>query len=257
MRKVLLVRVVTALVVSPLAACGSGAVGQLGELHRVAGTCPQGKRMSAYVALSASGNQRGKRLTAARLQAVRSVAERVSVCGGGDLKVVAFGPSLASSATVYENQLSPAGATLNARLLRVPHLVNQAMSLIEKELPLALKRLTPTGGDPIGQLQAARDFVDEQGPAVQVEVLVETAGMAPQLRNVKLTPKTADLVAKQVDVPNLSDLASVTVAGLGRVGSGPHPSTAEVRALVAFYLGVCRRAEAVACRATSDIAVGG
>lgn len=236
------------------AACGSSPASQLGQLRDFAKTCPKDRSISGFVALSGSGNQRMPQLTAARMDAVELVAKKVAVCGGGELKVVAFGPTLASSVTVYEARLDPAGATLNARLLRVPRLVADAMDKVKFNLPSAFRRLPKQGTDPLAQLDAAREFIDEQPPTAQVRVLIETAGMTSQVVTNQLTPKTATTLADEVTVPDLRG-ATVTIAGLGRVGSGPRPSTTTVRALIAFYRGACERTGA-ACRATADITTG-
>jgi hypothetical protein len=240
--------------VAATTACGPGAAGELGELQQLARNCPKAEKVSGFVALSASGNQRLPKLTAARMEAVRSVATVVAVCGGGELKVVAFGPSITSTATVYKSNLRPTGATLNARLLHTPKIVDGAMAQIDEALPSAFERLTPIGTDPLGQLHAARDFIDEQDAGVQSIVLLQTAGMGPPLNVKALTSETAVELAARVEVPDLHT-ARVTVAGLGRVGTGRRPSTTTVEALIAFYRQVCRRSGALACRATSDIAV--
>lgn len=254
-RVVAIILAVAALTLS-LTACGSGAVGQLGELHDIAKSCPKGKTTAAFVALAGNASQRVPQLTVARMDAVQSLAKTVAVCGGGQFKVVAFGPSLASSVTVYDDSIHPDGATTNARLLQVPKLVEGAMAEIQQGLPQAFKQLSRNGTDPLGQLQAARDFIDEQGPDAQTEILIETAGMAPQVNTRTLTPQTAIRLADRVNVPDLHE-ARLTVAGLGRVGSGRHPSTITVEGLVSFYNSVCHRTGALACLATSDITVGG
>jgi hypothetical protein len=247
----LLALVLTTAVWASASACGSSPAAELGRLRDLAKTCPEAKSVSGFVALSGSRNQRMSQLTAARLDAVEIVATKVAVCGGGALKVVAFGPTLASSVTVYEVRLDPAGATLNARLLRVPHLVSNAVDEVKLNLPKSFRRLSSQGTDPLAQLQAAREFIDEQADAVEVGVLIETAGMASQALTNPLTPGAAATLPDRVDLRG----ARVTFAGLGRVGSGPRPSTATVHALIAFYRRACERTGAT-CRATTAIAVG-
>ncbi len=257
-RTLLAAGVVAALciVASLVTACGDGAVGKLSELRAVAEACPRGKTVAGFISLSGSRNQRGSRLVAARMEAVKSVAETVAACGGGALKVALFGPSLASTTTVYDGQLHPEGATVNARLLRVPEMVDAAMAAIKARLPSAFKRLAPDGTDPLGQLQAARDFAFEQGPNVETDVLIETAGLAPQVHSTHLTSETAAQFASEVDVPELRS-SNLTIAGLGHVGSGPPPSTTTVEGLIVFYRKICQRTGALSCRATSNTTVRG
>jgi hypothetical protein len=255
-KSVALMSAISILIGGGLTACSAGDAGQLGALHDVAKTCPKGKTIAAFIAVSASGNQRVAQLTSARMAAVKAVAQSVAVCGGGNLKVVAFGPSLAASVTVYDKPLAVSNvATLNARLLRVPRLVNNAMAEIENNLTAAFRQLSPTGTDPLGQLNAASDFAVEQGEGVQTAVLIESAGMGPEVNTKNLTPTTAIRLADAADAPSLPG-AQLIFAGLGHVGSGPPPSTTTVEGLVSFYRRVCQRTGAVVCRATSDITVG-
>ena len=106
--------------------------------------------------------------------------------------------------------------------------------------------------DPVAQLRAARDFSDELGPGDAVFVLIETSGLTRL--TAPLTKATAVKLARHVSVPDLRG-ATVTFAGLGRVGAGPPPSTATIDALRTYFETVCRRTGA-RCRAVTDIAVG-
>ncbi len=242
----------TALLAVFVSACGGvGAVTKLNHLRQVAKSCPDSP-VAAFVALDARGSLRGRQLTVARLAAIENLATKVAVCGGGRLRVVAFGPSPAATATVFDDGLHPTGATENARLIRVPGIVSEAVGEVEQGLPAAFRQLTRSGADPVAQLTAARDFSDELGPRDALFVLIETSGLTRM--SARLTKATAVKLARQVSVPELHG-ATVTFAGLGRVGAGPPPSTITIEALRAYFGTVCRRTGA-RCRAVTDIAVG-
>jgi hypothetical protein len=122
--ELLVVLGLTAALALSVSACGGGgAVTKLDQLRQVAKSCPQDSQVAGFVALDARGWLRGRQLSMARLAAVEVLATRVPVCGGGRVKVVAFGPSLFATATVFDDRLDPPGATENARLLRVPAIV--------------------------------------------------------------------------------------------------------------------------------------
>ncbi len=251
-RKILAILGLTASLAAFVSACGGvGAVTELNHLRQVAKGCPDSP-VAAFVALDARGSLRGRQLTVARLAAIENLATKVAVCGGGRLRVVAFGPSPAATATVFDDGLHPAGATENARLIRVPGIVSKAVGEVEQGLPAAFRQLTRNGADPVAQLAAARDFGDELGPGTAVVVLIETSGLTRM--TARLTKATAVKLARQVSVPDLHG-ATVTFAGLGRVGAGPPPSTTTIEALRAYFETVCRRTEA-RCRAVTEIAVG-
>jgi len=251
-RKILAILGLTASLAAFVSACGGvGAVTKLNHLRQVAKSCPDSP-VAAFVALDARGSLRGRQLTVARLAAIENLATKVAVCGGGRLRVVAFGPSSAATVTVFDDELHPAGATENARLIRVPGIVSKAVGEVEQGLPAAFRQLTRNGADPVAQLAAARDFSDELGPGDAVFVLIETSGLTRT--TARLTKATAVKLARQVSVPDLHG-ATVTFAGLGRVGAGPPPSTTTIEALRTYFETVCRRTRA-RCRAVTDIAVG-
>ena len=235
-----------------VSACGGvGVVAKLDHLRQVAKSCPDSP-VAAFVALDARGSLRYPHLTAARLAAIENLATKVTVCGGGRLRVVAFGPSSAATAIVFDGELHPAGATENARLIRAPGIVSQAVGEVEQGLPAAFRQLTRNGADPVAQLAAAREFSDELGPGNAMFVLIETSGLTGT--TARLTTATAVKLARQVSVPDLHG-ATVTFAGLGRVGSGPPPSTTTIETWQTYFETVCRETGA-RCRAVTDIAVG-
>jgi hypothetical protein len=242
------------------AACAPPATRQLGALRQLAKSCPKDQRLAGYVAEDVSRSQRGSRLAEARLAALKAVASQVAVCRG-HLRVVVFTASVAASSTVFDGDLDPAGATSNARWLRVPALVSKTAGAVAKRTPGAVRALTPDGVDPLGQLTAAADYARQLGSGYRLLALVETSGIstAPLAINEQsLTAEAAPEMARRVALPDLPGTAVVVFAGLGRVGAGPPPSADFINALKTYYTRVCERTGARACSATSDLrTIGG
>jgi hypothetical protein len=225
-----------------LAACGTaGAAGRLGELRRAAHACPAHADLAAYVAWDARRSLRGARVTAARLESLAKTADRVAACGGR-LRVVAFGPTAASTARVYDGELRPRGATENARLLRVPGLVDGVMSQVRKRLPAVLSEVSGQSADPLSQFAAAEQFRRQLRTGYALHVVIATSGL--ERRGVPTsTGAPADLAG-----------ADVVVAGLGKVaGRAPTP-TPVVERLRNFYGRACRQAHAGSCLVITDLA---
>jgi hypothetical protein len=244
-----------AIAAAGLTACGSsGAVGRLAELKRVARTCPAHAHFAAYVAWDVRRTLRGPRVAAARLESLQKTAEKVAVCGG-PLRVVAFGPTAASTARLYDGELRPHGATENARLLRVPQLVDQVMEHVQKALPGVLAEVSGRGADPVSQFAAADQFRKQLGAGHALHAVIETSGFLrdlPTAENVALD-RTPVQPAADGSLPNLAG-TDVVVAGLGKVGRGaPVPSSA-VEALRAFYGKLCERTNADSCLVITDLA---
>jgi hypothetical protein len=234
-----------------LAGCGSsGAIGHLGELKRVAGTCPAHADLAAYVAWDVRRTLRGPRITAARLESLEQTAERVAACGGW-LRVVAFGPTAASTARLYDGGLRPRGATENARLLRVPGLADEVMTHVRKQLPDVLAEVSGQGADPLSQLAAGEQFRRQLGAGYSLRLVIETSGSG---RGVPTSENDAasELAANRT-LPDLTG-ADVIVAGLGKVGRRAPTPTQVVEALRVFYGQVCERTNAGSCLVITDLA---
>jgi len=234
-----------------LAGCGSsGALGHLGELKRVAHSCPAHAQLAAYVAWDVRRTLRGRRITTVRLESLEQTAERVAACGGR-IRVVAFGPTAASTARLYDGELLPRGATENARLLRVPHLADQVMEHVRKQLPDVLAEVSGLGADPLNQFAAAEQFRRQVGTGYALHVVIATSGFG---RDVPTSENAAasDLAANTT-VPDLTG-AEVVVAGLGKVGRRAPTPTPVVEALRVFYGQVCERTNADSCLVITDLA---
>jgi hypothetical protein len=230
-----------------LSACGgTGAVGRLGELKDVARTCPAREHLAAYVAWDVRRSLRRRRIAAARFDSLDRTAERVAACGGV-LRVVAFGPTAASTARLYDGELRPIGATENARLLRVSGLVDRVREQVRRQLPAVLAEVSGQGADPVSQLAAAQQFRRQLGPGYALRVVIETSGFG------RGVPDASSRLAANVSAPDLRG-ADVVVAGLGKVGRGAPTPTPVVESLRVFYGQLCRRTHARTCLAITDLA---
>jgi hypothetical protein len=238
-----------------LAACGStGAVGRLGELKRVAGTCPAHAHIAAYVAWDVRRTLRGPRIAAARLESLRKTAARVAVCGG-PLRVVAFGATAASTARLFDGELRPRGATENARFLRVPHLVAQVTEHVEKALPGVLAEVSGQGADPVSQFATADQFRRQLGTGYALHLVIETSGLVrdvPTRGDISVAASASEPAADTA-VPDLRG-TDVVVAGIGKVGRGAPVPSRVVEALRVYYGTICRRTNADSCLVISDLA---
>jgi hypothetical protein len=240
-----------ALAPASLAGCGSsGAVGHLGELKRIAHSCPAHAHLAAYVAWDVRRTLRERRITTARLESLEQTAARVAACGGR-IRVVAFGPTAASTARLYDGELRPRGATENARFLRVPHLADEVVEHVRRQLPDVLAEVSGRGADPLSQFAAAEQFRRQLGPGYALHVVIATSGFG---RDVSTSENAAasDLAAS-VTVPDLTG-AEVVVAGLGKVGRRAPTPTPVVEALRVFYGHVCERTNADSCLVITDLA---
>jgi hypothetical protein len=248
-RKILAVAA-AAVTSASLAGCGNtGAVGHLGELKRVAHTCPAHQQLGAYVAWDVRRTLRTPRITAARLESLERTAERVAACGGR-MRVVAFGPTAASTARLYDGDLHPLGATENARLLRVPKLAAQVMKDVRKQLPGVLAEVSGQGADPLSQFASADQFRRQLGAGYSLHLVIATSGFG---RDVPTSENAAaSSLAANHAVPDLTG-ADVVVAGLGKVGRSAPTPTPVVEALRAFYGRVCERTNASSCLVLTDL----
>ena len=229
-----------------LAACGgTGAVGRLNELKRVAQSCPAHADLAAYVAWDVRRTLRGPRITAARLESLEKTAERVAACGGR-MRVVAFGPTAASTARLYDGELRPRGATENARLLRVHHLVDQTLKDVQKELPEVLAEVSGQSADPLSQFAAAEQFRRQLGSGYSLHVVIETSGNS-------VADDPGSNLAANMAVPDLTG-ADVIVSGIGKEGRRSPTPTPVVEGLRDFYTQVCERTHATACLVLTDLA---
>lgn len=240
-----------------LTACGvpASSPGDLGELQRIASMCGA-RPPAAMVQIDESGSSRSGGIRAERLRALESIVRETAVCRGR-LRVAVFSSSSAATATLFDGELQPYGATRNARLRRVPKLVNKTMSQIRSSYASAVAALPGGGSDIIAQFGMAREWIGQLGAGYRLQLIIFTDGfdtVGRRLGNAPLSKAKAVALAQQTPVPDLSG-ASVTVAGLGRVTGRP-PTSAVVEGLVAFYNALCARTRAAACTSVTDYEAG-
>ena len=240
---------------SILSACSLGrAGGTLGTLRQLARTCPRGQLVDGYGADDVSGTSRGNpKLTAQRLDQIRELATETAVCGG-HLEVVGFSSSEAAYQTLFDGQLEPVGATLNARLLQVTPMVDAAMATITSALPAATRALPSQGSDIMSQFTAAAQYAQQVGRGYQLRAVILTDGVATTgevITNVSdFTMAAAASLGRSVPMPALTG-AHILFAGVGRVATGTPAPTSYIQALTTFYRMACKRTGAI-CTVVTD-----
>ena len=240
-----------------LGACSVGqAGGTLGQLQSLASTCPK-QPVAAYIADDVSANDRSTSLTTQRLRAIDAMATFTATCGGY-LEVTAFSASDADAQVLYTGSLRPFGATLNARLLRVPALVTSVMKAVETGLPRATAALPPDATDVLAQLTLVQEYAAQMGSGYRPYVLLLTSGLQTTgvlVTNVNLSQAAAVELANRVPVPSLPG-AQFTISGIGLVASGAPAPSAYVQSLLTFYTKVCVRTGAT-CSVTVNPTITG
>ena len=237
-----------------LAACSGQATGALGKNQEIAKTCPHGSTLAVYAAVDASGSDSDITIAVTREAAIRDIATRVADCSG-HLRVVAFSAGAASTATVFDGDLQPTGATQIARLRRVPSLIDRTMTAIDDALPKAEQSVTKNGSDVVSQFRLAGEYV-EQLNAVgkhQLDLQLLTDGAQTTgviLNSSKLTNVVAADLASKMPVNLLPAGSTVKVSGLGKTAGAP-PPTSYVDALKTFYADYCLRSGAT-CQVVTD-----
>ncbi len=242
--------------ISILSACGLGqASGTLGQLEKLASTCPRGHQVATYVGDDLSQNDRSQRLNQERLGEIRAAATFTAVCGGV-IQVNAFSASDAGTQTLYAGPLQPSGATLNARLLKVTAMVGVAMKSIAAAIPGATSRLPGSATDIMSQLTLMAEFAAQQARGDRLYGLLLTTGLQTTgevVTNVDLSPVAATDLGNRVSVPPLRG-AVLTIAGLGRVSSSPPAPSGYVQSLVTFYTRACARTGATCVVSVNPVA---
>ncbi|MGH8907680.1 MAG: hypothetical protein ACRD0K_14450 [Egibacteraceae bacterium] len=236
--------------VAPAACTAEGVADQLPLLRRI--ECPASPPVD-FAALDLSATGRAQALFDERLQMIRALLTRTAVCGG-QARVVGFSSSQAATHLLYDGELRPEGATENARLRRVPKLVEAAMAVIEAELEEALATLPANGTDVLSQLRLATEFHALVDPDRPLRVLVLSDGLQTVgivLDRPDLTVESAHTLASAARLPEGLAGAQVMFGGIGKV-SGPPAPTAFVEGLKTFYQEACEQAEA-RCLVATDL----
>ncbi|OBK28888.1 hypothetical protein A5634_19830 [Mycobacterium asiaticum] len=239
------------------AGCGiQPPAGSIGHAEQVATSCPtDGSKIAALVASDESGSRRGLTAQPAQQQIIRDVAERTAVCGG-HLRVDIFAGSTVG-VPIFDGDLKLDGATENARLRKVPSVVDDVMKQLNDALPEAQSQLPDGATDVVGQLQPGAEYLAQLSAAgkfhLEETILtdgIQTAGQ--ELEDPSLTEQQATDLAGAIAVPDLSE-AQVRLIGIGRQADGSLLPTPYVNALKAFHAAVCQRTQAT-CTVVTDAA---
>lgn len=231
--------------------CSAPLVGVLAEGKAWQATCPDGKAVASYVAIDMSGTYAEQSYGGDAQRVVHDAAARSAICGhGGHLRVVGFAGSSAKTATLFDDELTLAGATDNARFRRVPDLIEAVDEEVAKNYA-AVSDLAPSS-DITSQLRKADEYRDQLGSSYAVSVVVvsdgfQNAGLDPQSI---VDPAMAPKVAAQVAVPDLDGI-DLTFTGTGNV-TGTPPDSRTTEALIAFYQAICSRSGASRCTVVTD-----
>jgi hypothetical protein len=214
--------------------------------------CPKApSKPAAFIAddISASSGTSTK-ITEMRLSVIKSVLTQAAVCSGS-ARVVAFTGSTATSVPLFDDTLVPEGQAVNAKLIHVPTLVDQAMAAIAAARVSAIKTLQQNGS----AITAAYELASEYGETLpagmdlrHIEILSdgEATGVPGLL---KATPAKAAAIARDLPQPAaLPETTSARISGLGQTAKKPAP-TAVTAALKNFYTTYCKRTGAARCRA--------
>lgn len=224
--------------------------------HQAMLTNCQDTAPAALVLVDGTGSSNADDLHAERLDAIEGIARQTAVCSG-HLRVAVFSSSSAATIALYDGPLKPHGATDNARVRRVPALIEDVMPGIREGYESALADLPGGGSDITGQMRLGAEWVGQLGEEYRLDLYLFTDGFHNvefRVGDEPLSPTEAEALAAEASVPDLSG-ASVTVAGLGRVVGDP-PSSRVVDGLVAYYESLCEQSGADSCTAVTDYALG-
>ncbi|MGQ4268585.1 hypothetical protein [Nocardiopsis changdeensis] len=243
----------------PLSACGMLAeappTGQLQEHQALFANCGD-TPPATLVAVDGSGSSDDEAITAERLAAMEHITTQTAVCSGR-LKALVFSSTSGATTTLFDGALEAHGATDNARLRKVPALVEEATTQINEGYEAAVEGLPGGGSDVTAQYRLGAEWIDQLGGDYRLHLVVFSDGfhnVGHKPGSEALSREEAETLAAETTMPDLSG-ASVTVAGIGRVAGDPVPSDV-VEGLVFYYDALCEQANAEECASVTDYAVG-
>lgn len=242
------------LLVAALSACGVSAAphGELAENQTILAACDPAAPPASLVEIDGTGSSASDVITKERMATIESIVRTTAVCSGR-LRVLAFSSTSAATTTLFDAPLQLEGATDNARLKRVPKLVEDVMSTIRKAYAPAVAHLDQRGSDITAQYRLGAEWISQLGGKLQLHLYVLTDGFQTagvNLYDHALSKQEAVTLAKRLAMPKLTG-ATVVVAGLGRVAGTP-PSSKVVEGLVAFYDELCKQSGAAKCVSVTD-----
>lgn len=239
--------------------------GELQEHQRILAGCEDAPPAS-LVAIDGTGSSDAEVIAAERLEAVESIVRTTAVCAGdaaAPLRVFVFSASSAGTTTLYDGTLHPEGATDNARLRRVPDVVESVMADIRDAYEPAVADLPGGGSDILGVYRLAEEWAAQVGAGDGGDSRLRFALFTDGFHNTgvrigdePLSEAEAEALAEETSVPALPSESSIVVAGLGRVADEEPPDSAVVEGLVAYYTALCEQTGAGECVSVTDYTVG-
>ncbi|MDT0330889.1 hypothetical protein [Nocardiopsis lambiniae] len=211
---------------------------------------------ATLVAIDGTGSSDDEAITVERLAAVEDITRQTAVCGGR-LRVLLFSSSSGATTTLFDGALEAHGATPNARLRKVPELVEAAITEISEGYEAAIEGLPGGGSDVTAQYRLGAEHIAQLGDDYRLHLYVFTDGfhnVGHKPGDSALSQSEAEALAEETTVPNLAG-ASVTVAGIGRVAGDPVASDV-VEGLVFYYDALCQQSKTKACTSVTDYTVG-
>lgn len=245
-------------IVAAVSSCAA-APGELGDLQRVAQSCPKNHVVAEFVADDFSGSGRNSELFETRIGVIDDLLRRAVVCEG-TLRVVAFSSSTSASEQIFDGSFKLDGATQIAKLRKAPKVIDSTLSHIKARLKEALKTVPNSGSDPIGIADLASEYIQQlnakghsQAYRLDANILtdgVQNAGRISFSRQT-FTVEAATRFAAQVSASPLPKDSTLTYSGIGKAAGKPLPSDF-VRALKTFYTAFCIRTGAGHCSVVTD-----
>lgn len=229
--------------------CGAGTSprGELGENRHILASCDPAAPPASLVEIDGTGSSASDTVTAERMTAIESIVRRTAICSGY-LRVIMFSASSAAAIALFDGPLRLDGATVNARLKRVPGAVSDAMATIRQAYGPAVTALPGGGSDITAQYRLAAEWIGQIGDPYRLHLYVLTDGFQTIGIDLGARALSEQEVAALADLGTMPQLpgASVVVAGLGRVAGEPPPSNV-VEGLVAYYDALCHKTGAAQC----------
>lgn len=241
-----------------LAACGTGSspADELADNQKILASCDKSAPPASDVHIDGTASSAAKQITNERMAAITSIVRTTAICSGR-LRVSVFSSSSSATTILFDGSPHLDGATVNARLKRVPRVVGGVMATIRKAYGPMVARLDRGGSDITSEYRLANEWTAQLGGKARLHLYLLTDGfqnVGVDLDAKALSEKEAIALANRAVMPKLPG-AFVVVAGLGRVAGKP-PRSDVVEGLVAYYDRLCHRAGAAQCRAVTDYTPG-
>jgi hypothetical protein len=253
-RRFRLAAVAALTVATTMTACAidSSPHGELAQDKQTLASCDTSAPPASDIQIDGTGSSDTKAITEERMAAIEQIVRTTAICSGR-LRVSMFSASSAGTVMLFDRPLPLHGATDNARLKRVPSVVDDTMTEIRDAYGPAVAGLKGKGSDITAQYRLAGEWSNQLGDDFRLHLVLLTDGLQNvgiDLGKKAVSKQEAVELANKTDVPKLPG-ASITVAGLGRVAGSP-PGSEVVEGLVNFYDALCMKTGAAKCVSVTD-----